>query len=85
MQAQQPNSSTAEVITGKAHPFYAGSYGGHDCYAQTVPDRLEMVSRFDHATCQQALQLSPMQKSVVTALERRIRQLEREAKRTDEK
>jgi len=85
MQAQQPISSKTKPITGKAHPFYSNSYLGHDCYAQSVPDRLERVAHFDLNQCQQALQISPMQKSVITAIERRIRQLQREAKRTDGK
>ena len=62
-----------------AHPFWSGTYNGHDCYCVTVDDRVKRVAEFDLATCHQALQLPNLQSSVRTALERRIRKLERAA------
>lgn len=61
------------------NPFYAASYNGHDCYHVSASDRLLAVQRFDIEQCRAALKLPGLQKSVITALERRIRKLEREA------
>ena len=63
----------------KSHPFYSGTYNGHDCYYVTADDRVKRVAEFDLDTCRAALQLEDLQATVRQALERRIRKLERAA------
>lgn len=60
-----------------AHPFHAGSWNGHDFLHITVDDRLRVLKHFDAAQCRRALALTDLQITVRTALERRLRQLER--------
>ena len=60
------------------HPFYSGTYNGRDCYCVTADDRVKRVVEFDLATCSAALDLPDLQASVRTAIERRIRKLERQ-------
>lgn len=85
MQTEQSSSSESKAITAAQNPFYSGRYGEHDCFAQTVADRLEMVSRFDLQQCQRALQLQPLQTTVKKAIERRIRHLHRESQARNER
>jgi len=60
----------------KRSPFYAGTYGGHECEVIDVQSRLEHVARFNAATCRHALKtVKHLQKSVRTAIERRLRKL----------
>lgn len=61
------------------NPFYAATYNGRDCYHISAADRLLSVQRFTLVQCQAALELPGLQKSVIAALERRIRKLEKEA------
>lgn len=62
-----------------AHPFYSGTYNGHDCYCMSADDRVKRVTGFDLATCRVALELPGLQGTVRQAIERRIRKLERQA------
>lgn len=64
----------------KDHPFYSGTYNGNDCYCMTAEDRVNRVSQLDLDTCRRALQLSGLQSTVRSALERRVRKLDRSAK-----
>ena len=59
----------------KRSPFYAGTYEGVECEDFDVNDRLGRVARFDAATCRRALRLRDLQKTVRTAIERRLRKL----------
>ncbi|WP_285259213.1 hypothetical protein [Halopseudomonas bauzanensis] len=61
------------------NPFYASTYNGRDFYHIAAADRLLSVQRFTLEQCQAALELPDLQKSVIAALERRIRKLEKEA------
>lgn len=60
-----------------AHPFYVATYNGRDTYDVTAADRLLRVQRFSLEQCQAALELPSLQTTVRTALERRIRKLNR--------
>ncbi|WP_437880871.1 hypothetical protein [Pseudomonas sp. LRF_L74] len=60
----------------KNHPFYSGTYSGHDCYCMTVEDRVQRVAEFDLAACDAALQIEGLQATVRKAIERRIKRLE---------
>lgn len=48
--------------------------------AVSVEDRVRALRDFTLEQCRQALELQDLQKSVMTALERRIRKLEKEAR-----
>ncbi|MGB3749411.1 MAG: hypothetical protein WA961_14525 [Rhodanobacter sp.] len=58
------------------HPFYAGSHQGHVFHHLCADDRLRAVRDFDAARCHAALRLPNLQKTVRTAIERRLRKLE---------
>lgn len=60
------------------NPFYSGTYDGHHCYAQSVDDRRDMIRRFTTEECHQALRLADLQRSVVIAIDRRLKQLEKD-------
>lgn len=60
-----------------AHPFYSGTYNGHDCFCMSADDRVKRVVDFDLPTCKAALELPSLQSTVRQAIERRIRKLER--------
>lgn len=64
------------------HPFYSGTYNGRDCYCVTADDRVKRVAEFDLDTCRRALQLPDLQATVRSALERRLRKLERASRPT---
>ena len=64
----------------KDHPFYSGTYNGHDCYCMTVDDRINRVAAFDLPACRAALALPSLQRTVKAAIERRMRKLERQAR-----
>ena len=59
----------------KRSPFYAGTYDGHECEDMDVQSRLDRVARFNVATCRRALRVYGLQKTVRTAIERRLRKL----------
>ena len=61
----------------KDHPFYSGTYNGRDCYCVTADDRVKRVAEFDLEACHRALQLADLQATVRSALERRIRKLQK--------
>ncbi|WP_237173003.1 hypothetical protein [Paracandidimonas lactea] len=61
----------------ETHPFYVATYSGRDCYEVAAEDRIRRVKHFDRAQCLAALALPDLQKTVVRAIERRLRQLER--------
>ena len=58
-------------------PFYAGTYNGHDCFHQTVTDRLLVLKTLDAEQCQVALATPGLQTVVKRALEARLRKLEK--------
>jgi len=61
------------------NPFLTLSLDGRQTGAVTAECRLHTLQRFTVEQCRQALALPDLQKTVVTALERRIRKLEKEA------
>lgn len=67
-----------ETPQGEAHPFFSGFYNGNATYVQTVKDKIERVKTLSHEQCKVALTLSNLGSSVTDALNRRIKQLERE-------
>jgi len=74
----------AAELSGEANPFYAGCWTdsktreSHAYYSTGAADRLDTVKRFDAAQCRAALTLPDLQKTVRTAVERRLRKLEQE-------
>lgn len=69
------------------NPFYIGVYGGEDCYAQLASEQLDMVQRFSLAQCQAALRTNTrrhrLRKSVVAAIQRRIKRLVKNIERAN--
>ncbi|GKS85571.1 hypothetical protein AVMA1855_15485 [Acidovorax sp. SUPP1855] len=61
------------------NPFKAGVYGGVPTYHVTADDRLRLVSSFERAQCDAALLVPGLQKTVASAVHRRIRHLDRVA------
>lgn len=61
------------------NPFYSGTYYGRDTYHLTADCRLRALQDFTLEQCHAALELPVLQKTVRTALERRIRKLQQEA------
>jgi hypothetical protein len=59
-------------------PFKTGQWGGRPIGAVTAYDRISMVKTFDLAEIEAALELPHLQKSVLSALNRRRRQLIKE-------
>lgn len=59
------------------HPFYAGSYDGRDFVHQGADARIEVVKGMTADQCHAALALPHLQKSVITALNRRLMKLEK--------
>ena len=57
------------------NPFYSGTYNGHDTFTVTASDRQERVKTFTLKQCLDALELSGLQKTVETAIKRRMRAL----------
>ena len=62
-----------------ANPFKAARYGDTQCYHQTAEDRIRAVLDFDRAACTAALLLPDLQKTVATAVQRRLRYLDKVA------
>lgn len=63
------------------NPFKAGVYNGVQMYHQSADDRVRAAASFDRAECEAALQLPNLQKTVVTAVQRRLRFLGKPAAR----
>jgi hypothetical protein len=61
-------------------PFYSGSHAGQHYFYVSAADRAARVGALDLEQCRRALAMDDLQKSVRTAVERRLRQLEREAR-----
>lgn len=62
-------------MNGGKHPFYSSTYNGHDCIDMTVDDRIRRVKEFTAEQCHAALSVPDLQKSVITALNRRLMKL----------
>lgn len=62
------------------NPFRAGVYNGVQMYHQTAEDRVRAVADFSRAECEAALQVPNLQKTVVTAVKRRLRLLDKSQK-----
>lgn len=63
------------------NPFETGRvYGGHVIQHLGAVDRIERVKRFDADQCRAALTLPDLQKTVLAAIERRLRALEKAAR-----
>lgn len=60
-------------------PFYAGSHHGQHFFVYNAAERVQRVAGFSRAQCLLALAKDDLQKTVRTAVERRLRQLDREA------
>lgn len=65
------------------NPFKAAIYDGTQLYHQTAEDRICAAASFDRAQCEAALQLPNLQKTVATAVQRRLRYLEKIAVRLE--
>ena len=61
------------------NPFKAGVHGGVQTYHCVVEDRIRLVAWFDRAQCEAALQMPGLQKTVTTAVQRRLRYFDRVA------
>lgn len=57
------------------NPFFIGTSHGHRFYDITADDRIMRVRSFDKAQCDAALRLDGLQRTVIKAIERRLRQL----------
>jgi hypothetical protein len=68
-----------EARTEEKHPFFAFSSHGRDFYHCDIASRVDAVKKFTIEQCRTALELDGLQKSVRTAIERRIRKLEKSA------
>lgn len=62
-------------------PFYIKHYGDHPVYYTRVDDRVAAVRHFNLQQCRVALRQRGLQKTVVDAIERRVRALESPRKR----
>lgn len=71
-------AASAAVPMGAEHPFFTGFYNGHACYEQTVKGKLEMVKNFTVGQCLTALNIPILHNSVRSAIEARIRKLQKE-------
>jgi hypothetical protein len=60
-------------------PFAAHRYGEDQTYDIAAEDRLYRVKTFDLAQCRAALKIPRLQKTVVAAILRRMKRLEKEA------
>lgn len=59
------------------NPFITTCYSGHWVGACTTQDRISMVRGFTLKQCQTARAMDHLQKGVLDAIERRVRQLEK--------
>jgi hypothetical protein len=75
---ETPWNACALCATGKPNPF-AGSVPGHpELQAVDTESRIRMVQNFTIDQCNQALHLPRLQKTVATAILRRVRALKKE-------
>lgn len=61
------------------NPFAAGVYCGHQTYVTSVDERVAWARTFDRAQCEAALRLPDLQKTVLRAVQIRLRALDRAA------
>ncbi len=61
-----------------SNPFKAIVVNGNQLYHTGVEDRVRLVQSFTEAQCHAALRVERLQKTVVTATERRLRQLHKQ-------
>lgn len=61
------------------NPFKAGIYSGTQLYHLSVEERIRVVKDFDRTACNAALLLPNLQKTVATAVQRRLRYLDKVA------
>lgn len=68
---------------GRGNPFYAGRnpINGRPTYALDAQSRIHRVQEFDEDQCLRALEVSGVQKTVVDAIHRRLRKLQRDGLR----
>lgn len=66
-------------MTQSNHPFAAGVYNGVQTYVCSVDERVARARSFDRAQCEAALRLPDLQKTVLRAVQTRLRQLDRAA------
>mgnify|MGYP003148934765 CR=1 FL=1 len=60
------------------NPFYAGEVNGRPCFACDAANRIYRVMQFTTVgQCDAAAQVEPLQKSVLAAIKRRRKQLEK--------
>jgi hypothetical protein len=71
------NSKLRAQLEHRQNPFYTNTYDGKDFYALASYDRIRMVRDFTFYQCHVALQVDNLQKTVRTAINRRIRKLEK--------
>lgn len=64
-------------MTMDNNPFKAAVHDGVQTYYGTADDRVRMVAMFDRAQCEAALQLPQLQKTVTTAVQQRLRYLDK--------
>lgn len=60
------------------NPFYSGSYCGQPFFCHSVEDRLDRVKEFTVDECKRALEVLGLQKTVETAIKRRLKKLEKQ-------
>lgn len=63
-----------------SNPFKAIVVDGKQLYHTGVEDRVRMVQTFNQEQCQAALQVDGLQKTVSTAISRRLRALDKQAR-----
>lgn len=61
------------------NPFFSGYFDDQPTFDMDVNSRLDRVKTFDQAQCERALEMEHLQKTVRTAVERRLRRLQKEA------
>lgn len=72
----QQEKARSEAIA-KVNPFFAGTYNGHACFTQDAAERVQKVREFSADQCRAALALPDLQKTVTSALNRRLGLLKR--------
>lgn len=61
-------------MSTRTSPFHAGVYNGIQTEHVSVDDRLQAVKHFNRAQCEAALKVQGLQKTVETAVRRRLHQ-----------
>lgn len=67
-----------EPLWDRTNPFKSIVVNGKQLYTVTADDRVRMVAKFTEAQCHAALQVDGLQKTVTTAVARRLRQLSKQ-------